>query len=83
MKQIEGQLSFFDILKPENDEKLQKTAKNCKTCATCAHFSWVWNYDEPPYRQACFGFVISRSDDPEHPACEAYEEREEDPDGED
>lgn len=54
-----------------------------KTCATCGHFCWVWNPDGDPYRQACFGFVISRSDNPDQEACEAYEEREEDPDGKD
>ena len=80
-KQIPGQLSFFDNIKPENDENLQKMTEKCKTCATCTHFCWVWNYDEPPYRKACFGFVISRSDDPDQEACEAYEKREEVIDG--
>ena len=79
-KQIPGQMSLFGTVEPE---PVNASAPERKTCATCTHFCWVWNYDEPPYRKACFGFVISRSDDPDQEACEAYAEREEVTDGKD
>lgn len=57
--------------------KRKLPATDRKTCRTCSHFGWVWNPDGEPYRRACFGFGISKSDNPNKPACETYEEREE------
>ena len=68
-KQIPGQMSFFDIIKPENDENLQKMTENCENltpfdpydyltwCDWCAYQdeTGCCTYDEPLGRFCCQG----------------------------
>ena len=68
-RQIEGQMSIFDILRPENDKKLQKTTENVTNltvfdpydyltwCDWCAYQDETKNctYDEPLGRFCCQG----------------------------
>lgn len=68
-KQIPGQMSLFDIIKPKNDENLQKTAEYCKNLTLfdpCDYLTWCdWcayqdkakccTYDEPLGRSCIRG----------------------------
>ena len=66
-----------DGFKPKG--KLPKPEK--KTCRTCDHWRpYTHGYEDYICGHACFGFGISKSDRADRPACDTYEEREEDPD---
>ena len=70
MKQIEGQMSLFDILEPENAEKTQKEPLKCGSCIHMRRSVWgLMEY----HGWACFGFGISYSQDPQQAACDKYE----------
>lgn len=76
-RQIEGQMSIFDILKPENDKKLQKRALKC---AGCAHFHDVVSGLGDIYHDtACLkDSPWAKFKNPEDPACKDYKPRKED-----
>lgn len=82
-KQIPGQLSFFDNETAENDQKRQKMVLNIKKCGSCNHFfSYVSGLGEIYHGTACGkDRPLAVNKQPDDPACEYYEIREEAIDG--
>lgn len=71
MKQIEGQMSLFDILEPENAEKCSTPALKCSDCAHFIHY--VCGLGECYHGTACVKdrpFAVDK--DPEDTACKDY-----------
>ena len=70
-EQIPGQMTIFDIVKPEQPKKQQQN------CITCTHYHTIVDaYTcEPIEKRCCPGDVFSYSvSNPEHHYCELWEQ---------